>query len=94
MNPFNDILLAIVEHLSGKLGFVTILIDKLVSLIAPNIVVQASCPPPNAFYCATVCGECCANCSGDYKSYVYTVYSFRPYCSGGTYRCVVLCDYC
>ena len=88
MNFLSNNLLSGVDHLSGRLGPITVLIDSMVNRIVPKATAQASCPGPG--YCYTACSTtCCANCSGDYRSIVYAYYGYRC-----TQRCIVNCDYC
>lgn len=94
MNILSNDLLSVVDRLSGRLGPVSTLIDAIVNRVAPKATAQASCPPPNTYVCGYQCGACCRNCSGDYSSWIYVVYSGNVYCDPPYYQCLYTCDYC
>lgn len=95
MNAFNDTLLSVVDRLSRQLGPLTALIDAVADRIAPQLTAQAQCPPSGYQVCYVFCGNCCANCSGDYRQFIVYGYAVVGYCNTGPwYQCVSNCDYC
>lgn len=94
MTTPSDNLLSAVDRFSRRLSFVSSLIDGIVGRIAPKATAQASCPPPGTYTCGYACGSCCSNCGGDYRSYIYAIYSGSVYCTQPLYECFYSCDYC
>jgi hypothetical protein len=90
MNIFSNNLLSTVNHLSARLGPVLTLFDGLVERITPKTTAQACC----CYYCSTVCGSCCANCGGDYKSWTYARYTVYPNCIGNNCYVNIGCTFC
>ncbi len=93
MNAFGNNLLSAIDRLSGQLGPITVLIDGIVDCIAPKVRAQACCPPAGYHYCSHTCGACCANCSGDYKSWDYSLWTQYSGCAGHGVTCTN-CDFC
>lgn len=68
MQNFNDRLLFIVDHVVGKLGLVTTLLDRVMTSMIPQATAMAqSCPSFCGYECTGVC---------QYGQYEYEVCSF------------------
>lgn len=88
-------LLNVVERASEHLGVLTALIDRLTNFVVPqtNALAFATCPSTGVVCGGPTCGACCANCSGDYRSYIFVEMSQNLDCSNATW-CVSDCTYC
>lgn len=91
MNIFSNNLLSRVNHLSAKLGPVMTLFDGLLELVTPKTTAQAC----SGYKCGGLyCGDCCANCGGDYLSWTYQRYTQSPNCIGANCWVNLGCTYC
>lgn len=90
MNTFSNNLLSSVNRISTKFNPVMKLFDDLLEKVTPKITAQAC----SGYYCTTVCGSCCSNCSGDYKSITYARYTQLTNCNGSNCYVNLGCTYC
>jgi hypothetical protein len=87
---FSKDLLAIVDHLSERLGPITTLLDWVLDYIAPKTTALANtCTPQGCFYCWSIPNaNCCARClTGDQICWVTDYYN----CGDGCYRTCAWC---
>jgi len=81
MRTFTDTVLSVTDTISGKLGFVTTLIETVVERIAPQTTAQACSGLPCVDYCQGVCNHFGERYHTTY--YATTVAN----CNSGHYNC-------
>lgn len=86
MQNFNDRLLFIVDRVTGKLGFLATLLDRIVTGLAPQAAAVAQ-------YCPQLCGyECSGVCQGGKYKYEICSYNWDGCQHGETWSNLLGCD--